>query len=364
LVTGGAVLMAGNSQRRGAKVKPGTKKGPQVGSGGQRKQKLQGKGPTPKAVERPGHAAKRRADYTAAKAEAGAATPAARGTGSTGSAASSGKRPAASTKASGKRPAGVGPRRPAAGENEVVAGRNPVLEALTSGIPALALHVQRSLDPDPRVKDSMALAMQTGIAVRECSRDELDKLTDGVLHQGLALTTLPYEYHEFDDLLNVGTLYRPGLLVALDGVTDPRNLGAIVRCAAAFDGTGLVLPARRSAHVTATAWRTSAGALARVPVAQVTNLTRSIEAAKKAGFMVVGLAGDSRSTIGEVRADDDPVLLVVGAEGKGLSRLVSQHCDVLASIPMSRNVESLNVAVATGIALYSIVSSRSAPQVV
>ncbi|MEI8080684.1 MAG: 23S rRNA (guanosine(2251)-2'-O)-methyltransferase RlmB [Actinomycetes bacterium] len=342
--------MAGNSQRRGAKVKPGTKKGPQVGSGGQRKQKLQGKGPTPKAAERTGHSAKRRAD-SAARAEAAGAVAAAP---SRGPAAKS------SGPTAGKRAPRVGPRRPAAGENEVVAGRNPVLEALTVGVPAVALHVQRSLDPDPRVKDSMSLALQTGIAVRECSRDELDKLTEGVLHQGLALTILPYEYQEFDDLLKVGTMSRPGLLIALDGVTDPRNLGAIARCAAAFDGTGLVVPARRSAHVTATAWRASAGALARVPVAQVTNLTRSIEAAKKAGFMVVGLAGDSRTAIGEVRVDDDPVLLVVGAEGKGLSRLVSEHCDVLASIPMSRNVESLNVAVATGIALYSVVAARNA----
>lgn len=333
--------MAGNSQRRGAMVKPGTKKGPQVGSGGNRRQKLEGKGPTPKASERPGHSAKRRADSEARSSEA------------------KGTEPHAKTAKTGK-PGGSRPRRRAAGDNEIVAGRNPVVEALSAQVPAAALHIQRYLDPDPRIKNAMGLAMETGIPIRECSRDELDRLTDGVLHQGIALEALPYQYRDLEDLLGTGTPRRPGLLVALDGVTDPRNLGAIARSAAAFDGSGMILPARRSAQVTATAWRASAGALAQLPVAQVTNLTRSIEAAKKAGFMIVGLSGDAKISIGEARTENDPIMLIVGGEGKGLGRLVSEHCDVLAAIPMSRYVESLNASVAAGIALYSIVTSRPA----
>lgn len=326
--------MAGNSQRKGAIVKPGTKKGQQVGSGGNRRQKLEGKGPTPKATERPSHPAKRRADYKAEQAEK-----------------------AADPKSRGRAPSRGGSKR-RSGDSEIVAGRNPVVEALNAKVPATTLHIQRFLDADPRVKQAMAMALESGVAIKEHSRGELDILTDGVLHQGLALTTAPYEYYAFEDLLSPGTDRHPALLVALDGVTDPRNLGAIARSAAAFGGTGLILPSRRSATVTSTAWRTSAGALAHLPVAQVTNLSRSLDAAKKAGFTVVGLAGDGEVTIEGANLESDPVLLVVGGEGKGLGQLVSQTCDIRASIPIAGHVESLNAGVAASIALYSVVQGR------
>lgn len=316
--------MAGNSKRQGAIRRAGAKKPRTVGSGGNRRDALAGKGPTPKASERTRHVAKRRT--------------------------------AQSETADRGRPASRSRRKP--GDAEIVAGRNPVLEALIANVPAMSLHLQRYLDADPRVKQALALALESGMTVKEHSRDELDKLTDGVLHQGIALTVAPYEYADLEDLLGLGTSRAPALLVALDGVTDPRNLGAIVRSAAAFGGTGLILPARRSATVTATAWRSSAGALAHLPVAQVTNLTRALQTAQKAGFTVVGLSGNGKTDIGDAGLGDNPVMLVVGGEGKGLGRLVAQTCDVLASIAISSAVESLNASVAAGIALHSVVSAR------
>ncbi len=320
--------MAGNSKRQGAVRNADKKKKPTVGSGGNRRDALAGKGPTPKATERPGHVAKKRED---AKERAAA-------------------------KEAARRPHKN--RRRSEQTGEVVAGRNPVAEALAAGVPALKLHIQRSIDSDPRIKQAMAAALTLGIPIAEHSRDDLTDLCDGVVHQGIALSVAPYEYADFEDLLGLGTDRRPALLIALDGITDTRNLGAIIRSAAAFGGTGIVIPNRRSASVTAAAWRTSAGALAHVPVAQVTNLTRSIEAAKSAGFMTVGLAGESSTPLGEVDLGSEPVMLVIGSEGKGLGRLVAQSCDFRVGIPISDRVESLNAGVAAGIALYAVVAGR------
>jgi len=321
--------VAGNSQRQGAIRNADKKKKPTVGSGGNRRDALAGKGPTPKATERPGHVAKKRED---AKSRAAA-------------------------KEAERRPQKN--RRRSVADGEVVAGRNPVVEALAAGVPALKLYVQRAVDSDPRIKQAMSGALTLGLPIAECSRDELSDLCDGVVHQGIALSVAPYEYTEFEDLLGLGTDRRPALLMALDGITDTRNLGAIVRSAVAFGGTGLVIPNRRSASVTAAAWRTSAGALAHMPVAQVTNLTRSIEAAKKAGFMTVGLAGESDMPIADADLGNEPVMLVIGSEGKGLGRLVAETCDYRVGIPITDRVESLNASVAAGIALYSVVAGRS-----
>ncbi len=322
--------MAGNSKRQGAIRDTEKKKKPTVGSGGNRRQKLEGKGPTPKAVDRPGHVTKKREDAKVRAAEKEAA-----------------RRPHKN-------------RKVASGDDEIVAGRNPVLEALNAEVPALKLHVQRNIDSDPRIRQAMSIALTRGIPIAEHGRDQLADLCDGVVHQGIALTIAPYEYADLADLLGLGTDRRPALLVALDGITDTRNLGAIVRSAVAFGGTGLVIPNRRSASVTAAAWRTSAGALAHLPVAQVTNLTRAVEAAKAAGFMTVGLAGESSMPIAEADLGNEPVMLVVGSEGKGLSRLVGQTCDFRVGIPISDRTESLNAAVAAGIALYAVTSGRSA----
>ena len=332
--------MAGNSQRRGATRKPGSKKGATVGSGGQPRQKLEGRGPTPKAEDRPGHSAYRRARSAEKYA----------GKGGTGGRAAGGGRGG-----SGK---GSGSRKPA---TEAVAGRNSVLEALQAGVPATALYVQQFLDADDRVRDAMKLAVGRGIALLETTRGDLDRIAGGAVHQGIVLQIPPYQYADAADLL--ARAFDEGeepLLIALDGVTDPRNLGAIVRSAAAFGAHGVIVPERRAAGMTAAAWKTSAGAAARVPVARATNLTRWLVSAQKAGATVLGLAmgGDAELPDLDPALLRGPVVLVVGSEGNGLGHLVSQTCDRLVAIPMDAATESLNASVAAGIALYAAAAAR------
>ena len=163
-----------------------------------------------------------------------------------------------------------------------------------------------------------------------------------------------------DDLSSGDPARVPGvpLVVALDGITDPRNLGAIVRSVAAFGGHGVVLPERRSVGMTAAAWKTSAGAAARVPVAQATNLVRTLEDFRRAGYFVVGLDMDADVDLPDLELATEPLVVVVGSEGKGLSRLVRETCDQIVSIPMSAGMESLNAGVAAGVALYEIARRR------
>ncbi|MDP1879114.1 MAG: 23S rRNA (guanosine(2251)-2'-O)-methyltransferase RlmB, partial [Actinomycetota bacterium] len=193
------------------------------------------------------------------------------------------------------------------------------------------------------------------IPILEVAKTELDRMTEGGVHQGMVLTMPEYQYSDAEDL------EQHTLLVALDGVTDPRNLGAIARSAAAFGAGGIVIPTRRSVGVTASGWKTSAGALARVPVAQVGNLTRALQAYQKAGFTVIGLTADADATLDSLPAGTlaDPVIVVIGAEGEGLSRLVGETCDWRVSIPMVAGVESLNASVAAGIVLQAVFSARS-----
>ncbi|HXS67132.1 MAG TPA: 23S rRNA (guanosine(2251)-2'-O)-methyltransferase RlmB [Streptosporangiaceae bacterium] len=250
---------------------------------------------------------------------------------------------------------------------EIVAGRNPVLESLRADVPAMALHVGPRLDADERITEAVKLAADRGIPVVEAGRAELDRFTGGAIHQGLALRIRPYSYAHADDLIadsrgagRRGTTPlnpREPLVVALDGVTDPRNLGAVARSVAAFGGDGVLVPARRSAGVTAGAWKASAGALARVPVAQASNLSSALAGYAKAGLFIVGLDADSDTDIGSLDLATGPLVLVIGSEGKGLSRLVSQHCDQIARIPIT-GAESLNASVAAGIALYQVTQLR------
>jgi len=317
--------VAGNSQRRGA-VRKGGKKAPTVGSGGQRRKGLEGKGPTPRAEERPYH----KAHKVAKAAER-------RGGGR-----------------SGGRPTGG---RKAKASSEVVAGRNSVLEALRTDVPVTTMYVAGRIDSDDRVREALKIATERGIPVLETPRGELDRLTDGAVHQGLALQVPPYEYAHPSDLVDPETPGIP-LLVALDGITDPRNLGAIVRSVAAFGGHGVIVPSRRSVGMTASAWKTSAGAAARIPVAQATNLTRALEDYRKAGFFVVGLDMEGDVELPDLELADEPLVVVVGSEGKGLSRLVRETCDQIVSVPMSSAVESLNAGIATGVTLYEVARRR------
>ena len=301
------------------------RKGAAAGSGGQRRRALEGKGPTPPASARKGHPAQRRAQAAAKRSTVS-------------------QQRAKRTKES----------------PEVVAGRNPVVEALRAGVPATALHVAERIELDERVRECIALAKAQGIALLESPRGELDRMTNGAFHQGLALAVPPYSYAHPDDLLSRATqAAEPALLVALDGVTDPRNLGAVVRSAAAFGAHGVLVPERRAAGMTASAWKTSAGTAARVPVARATNLTRALKAYQDAGLLVVGLAADAALDVTGLEAASDPLVLVAGSEGRGLSRLVAETCDILVRIPMPGEAESLNAGVAAGIALYEVARRRA-----
>jgi 23S rRNA (guanosine2251-2'-O)-methyltransferase len=236
-----------------------------------------------------------------------------------------------------------------------------VHESLRGGVPATALHIGPRLDPDERLGEAVTLAAGAGIPVVEAGRAELDRLAGGAVHQGVALRVRPYEYAHPGDLVErAADAAQPALIVALDGVTDPRNLGAVARSVAAFGGHGVLVPARRSAGVTAGAWKASAGALARVPVAQASNLAAALTSYQEAGLFAVGLSADGDAAISAVDLADGPLVLVVGSEGRGLSRLVAQRCDVLARIPMPGPAESLNAGVAAGIALYEVAKVRSA----
>jgi len=237
-----------------------------------------------------------------------------------------------------------------------------VLEALRARIPATALYVAQRVEMDDRVKEMLSIAGHRDIPVLEVTRPELDRMAgfDGV-HQGVALKVPPYEYAHPQDLLEqvVGRGETP-LLVALDGVTDPRNLGAIIRSTAAFGGQGVIVPQRRSAGVTSAAWKTSAGAAARIPVALAANLTTTLKELKKQGVFVLGLDGGGDVALPALTLADRPVVIVVGSEGKGLSRLVTETCDQIVSIPISAATESLNAGIAASVALYQVATAREA----
>jgi 23S rRNA (guanosine2251-2'-O)-methyltransferase len=348
--SGGGGTSRGGASRgaagRGGRTKTGKAR---AGTGGYGKHKLEGKGPTPPAEMRPGHPAQRRAAAQAKKAGTGQT-----GAGRGGSGAAAGRGPARGPgRASDLRARGTG------SAAELVAGRNPVIEALQAAVPATALHVGPRLDEDERIGQAVMLAADLGIPVVEAGRAELDRITGGAIHQGIALRVRRYSYADPADLVQAARdRGAQPLIVALDGVTDPRNLGAIARSVAAFGGHGILVPSRRSTGVTAGSWKASAGTLATVRVAQTANLTRALTAYQEDGLFVAGLDAGGSGDVGELDLADSPLVLVVGSEGKGLSRLVQQRCDVIARIPMA-GAESLNAGVAASIALYAVTRLRA-----
>jgi 23S rRNA (guanosine2251-2'-O)-methyltransferase len=405
--------MAGKPGRPGAAK---SKKGGKVGSGGNNKQRLEGRGPTPKAEDRKNHKAfkaKQAAECKAAalgikivgkgagnsstarkfaseldpkiaSARTGKAAPrsaagrtgagSARGGSSTGAArGTAGTRDGARRGeflAPGQRTAGAAGAAKRAGQrvakaenaSEVLSGRNSVLEALRSKVPATALFIATRIEMDERVKEAIKIAASRGVPVTELTRPEIDRMTgfDSV-HQGIALQVPPYKYQHPMELLDlILSRGQKPLLVALDGITDPRNLGAIIRSVAAFGGQGVILPQRRSTGVTASAWKTSAGAAARIPVALAANLNATLKDLKKRGCFIVGLDGGGDMSLPEFSLGTEPLVLVVGSEGKGLSRLVTENCDAVVSIPITGDTESLNAGIAASVTLYEVSKRRAA----
>lgn len=239
-----------------------------------------------------------------------------------------------------------------------VEGRRPVLESLRAGreIDEILLAAGTG---GPPVTEIRRLAAERGVPVREVPRSELDGWATTDAPQGVIALVEGFRYTELDDL--VETAFSRGeapLLLALDGVTDPGNAGALARTCEAVGAHGLVLPRRRSVSVTPSMEKAAAGALAYLPVARVPNLTRSLEALKSRGIWIVVLDGDGEVSLWDLELATEPLCLVVGAEGRGVSRLLVDRADVRCRIPTSGRVGSLNASVAGAVALFEVARRR------
>jgi 23S rRNA (guanosine2251-2'-O)-methyltransferase len=244
-------------------------------------------------------------------------------------------------------------RRDAAAPERVVAGIHPVRELLRAdgGVHRVVVDAQRR--HSDQLEDLLARARRAGVRVDEVERDEVDELAAGQVHQGVVAVAPPFPYVPLGAVLDHDGP-GPHVLVALDGITDPHNVGSIARTAEAVGAQGMLVPERRAAGVTPTVEKAAAGALAHLPVVRVTNLVRSLGEAKAAGWWVLGLdaGGDEETTDSPLL--DEPVVVVVGAEGDGLARLTREACDALVRLPMRGRVASLNASVAAAVALYDV----------
>ena len=241
-------------------------------------------------------------------------------------------------------------------EQMLIFGRHPVSEFLATGQSAKGLLVQDSAEK--ALHDILAPAKSMGIKIERTSKKNLDQLTKGANHQGVCLRLGAFDYADLADLFEKATKDRElGCLVALDGVQDPHNLGSIIRSAAAFGVQGIILPDRRAASVTATVFKTSAGAAGRVPIAQVKNLRQTFELAKEQGFWVVGTVVEGGVGLSEIDFCR-PTLLVIGSEDKGLRDLSAKTCDSLATIDLAGGMESLNASVAAALCFYELSRQR------
>jgi 23S rRNA (guanosine2251-2'-O)-methyltransferase len=238
---------------------------------------------------------------------------------------------------------------------DILYGKNPVLEALRAGRNARKLVVAQGTKPEPRLAEILAIAEQRRIPVEESPRRRLDDITHTEHHQGVAGYFHSREPLTLDTLLERAP--HPALLLVLDGIQDPQNLGALARTADAVGADGLVIPRHRATTVTPAAAKASAGATEYVPVVSVTNLAQALERIGDSGIWRVGLAAD-----GTMRYDQfdytSPVAIVVGAEGEGLRPLTRRHCDAVVSLPMLGHVASLNAAVAGAVLMYEAARQR------
>jgi len=244
------------------------------------------------------------------------------------------------------------------GSDDWIAGINAVAAALENDVGNVREVLIEARARNPRLAELAACAQGAGIAVRTVGTDALERISGGVRHQGIVAhyaSAKSYDENDLDAL--IGAASGAPLLLVLDGVQDPHNLGACLRSAAAAGVTAVVIPKDKAVQVNATVRKTSAGAADRVPVVRVTNLARALKDLKDAGVWFVGLAGEATQSLYAMDLKG-PIGIVMGGEGEGLRRLTREHCDWLAKIPMVAEVESLNVSVATGIALFEVIRQR------
>jgi 23S rRNA (guanosine2251-2'-O)-methyltransferase len=224
------------------------------------------------------------------------------------------------------------------------------LELLRAGKPAERILIQRGLQPSEVVSEIRKRAADAAVPVRIVPRSEIDRAAPGIHHQGVAAVAGRYRYTPFEDLI----ARADTTLLFLDGVMDPHNLGSLLRSADQAGFGGVVIPARRAVGVTPAVRRVSAGAAEVVPVARVGSVSAAMERAKTKGLWIVGLDQDAEGDIWSSRLLEPPVGLVLGAEDRGLSRLVRERCDELARIPSGGRLSSLNVAAAGAIAMFEV----------
>ncbi|MDX2230789.1 MAG: 23S rRNA (guanosine(2251)-2'-O)-methyltransferase RlmB [Leptolyngbyaceae cyanobacterium bins.349] len=243
-------------------------------------------------------------------------------------------------------------------EPELIYGRHPVLTALEKGRTLNRIWITTRLRYDERFHSLLSDAKGNGAVIDEVDPRRLDQITEGANHQGVVAQVAPYEYVELADLIEQAKAKseQPVLIVA-DGITDPHNLGAIIRTAEAMGAQGLVIPQRRAVGITATVAKVAAGALETFAVARVVNLSRALEDLKAAGFWTYGLAAEATQSLSTVQFSG-AIALIVGAEGEGLSLLIQKSCDHLISIPLAGKTPSLNASVASGMAIYEIYRQR------
>ena len=241
---------------------------------------------------------------------------------------------------------------------DILYGRNPVVEALRSGRPARKIVVATGLERDARLREILDLAGRRGIAVEESPRRRLDDIAHSEHHQGVAGYFHARSQPGLDELIE--SARQPALLLVLDGIQDPHNLGALTRTAEGAGADGLVIPRHGAAPVTAAAVKAAAGATEHLPVVTVANISASLQRMADAGIWRVGLdaAGTTRYDQFDYTV---PVALVVGAEGEGMRALTKRHCDALVSLPMAGRISSLNAAAAGAVLLYEVARQRGFP---
>ncbi|TDT51267.1 23S rRNA (guanosine(2251)-2'-O)-methyltransferase RlmB [Fonticella tunisiensis] len=242
-------------------------------------------------------------------------------------------------------------------DENIVEGRNPVIEAIKSGRTIEKLYVAKG-DLEGSIKMIISMAKDRGIVISEVDRRKLDELSRGGIHQGVLAVVSPYQYSSMDDILSYAEEKgEDPFVIILDEIEDPHNLGSIVRTANICGAHGVIIPKRRSALVTAAVAKASAGAVEYTKIAKVTNITQTIKKLKDRGIWVMG--ADMDGSIVYESNMKGPIALVIGSEGRGISRLVRENCDMIVSVPVKGQINSLNASVAAGIIMYEVVRQRS-----
>jgi 23S rRNA (guanosine2251-2'-O)-methyltransferase len=277
------------------------------------------------------------------------------------------RRKAAPTKVEAPKLKRIAPQAPASAEvqpsvetddTDLLYGRHTVVAALENGRNLNRVWITPRLRYDPRFHTLLSEAKANGTVIDEVELHRLNQLTNGANHQGVAAQVAPYAYLDLADLIEQAkSASEQPVLVVADSVTDPHNLGAIIRTAEALGAQGMVIPQRRAVGITSTVMKVAAGALETFPVARVINLSRALEALKAAGFWIYGTTAEGSQPI-HTTEFNGAIALVIGAEGEGLSLLTQKVCDALVSIPLQGKTPSLNASVAAGMALYEIYRQR------